>query len=341
MYFLVWTNNMKKKVLIIGGTNFIGRNLVVSLLEDKQYDVTLFNRGISEPNLFPKIKKIRGDRYSKDIELLKNENWEYVVDTSCYHPKNLKEILKNINNGIKKYIFLSTCSVYDLDTEDLIIDEYSKIKSFSEEEDIASSSYGVRKVKCEQIIEESGIPYNILRPGLVYGPYDDSDRLYYWLYQIKAYKEVLVPKEMTKTVSITYVQDLVKVIKELIGRENVNELYNVISHPLISITEIVEVGKEQLKKEPILIIDDTQVLKEEKIKEWLDIPFWLKGNSFKVMNEKLKKEISIEITSFDDSIKETIQFYDGLNWVEPKIGLKRKEQERLMKRIKKVRQNIL
>jgi len=98
---------MKKRILIIGGTNFIGRNIVESLLETNKYEVTLFNRGVTNPELFSDLKKLKGDRYSNDINFLRNDSWDFVIDMSCYYPKNLEELLKVLGNKVLKYIFIS------------------------------------------------------------------------------------------------------------------------------------------------------------------------------------------------------------------------------------------
>ena len=78
-----------KKLLILGGTNFIGRYLTERLLESSNYKITLFNRGCTNSHLFPEVKRIFGDRHTKDIRLLGNEKWDVVIDISCYFPNSL------------------------------------------------------------------------------------------------------------------------------------------------------------------------------------------------------------------------------------------------------------
>ena len=119
---------MKKRILILGGTNFIGRNIVESLLETNKYEIILFNRGITNPELFPDLKKIKGDRYSNDINFLKNNSWDFVIDVSCFYPENLEELLEILGNKVLKYIYISTCSVYELEDGKYLLDEESKTK---------------------------------------------------------------------------------------------------------------------------------------------------------------------------------------------------------------------
>ena len=102
-----------KKVLILGGTQFIGRNLVERLLEMDNFDITLFNRQETQVDLFPEVKKIKGDRETNDINQIAKESWNFVIDLSCYYPNWLKNTLTCLSDNLEKYILISTCSVYD------------------------------------------------------------------------------------------------------------------------------------------------------------------------------------------------------------------------------------
>ena len=102
-----------KKILIFGGTQFIGRRLVELLLENGEYDLTLFNRGKSMPDLFPNVKKILGNRRNEDINQLKDGEWDVVIDVSNYHPYPLQRAVDILKDKVKRYIYISTVSVYD------------------------------------------------------------------------------------------------------------------------------------------------------------------------------------------------------------------------------------
>ena len=81
----------KPKILILGGTSFIGRNLVEQLIQQDQYQLTLFNRGQTNNHLFPNLNFIQGDRNTDDILQIGNQNWDYVIDVSCYFPDSLQQ----------------------------------------------------------------------------------------------------------------------------------------------------------------------------------------------------------------------------------------------------------
>ena len=76
----------KEKILILGGTEFVGRLLVGALLQNPNYEIYLFNRGKTNPHLFPEVKKIIGDRETDDIKKIQTENWDYIIDFSSYFP---------------------------------------------------------------------------------------------------------------------------------------------------------------------------------------------------------------------------------------------------------------
>lgn len=324
-----------KKILIIGGTNFIGRNLVERLMHQGHYDLTLLNRGSTNANLFPNIKKITGDRNSPNITNLVKGNWDYVIDLSCYFPRSLEYILGGISKKIKRYIFISTCSVYD-GGEEVLKDESSQTKIYTKEDwdDETTATYGKRKVACEELIKNSRLNYTILRPALVYGRYDHTDRFYYWLNQVNCYNKILVPNNGTQKFSITYIQDLITTIELSINQTEDKNIYNVISHAEISIAKIIEATSKLLGKSPDLINVSPKYLLDNNISEWVKMPLWINSNFFTFKNEKILKSYHLKILPFEKSIEDTIKYYHELNWPEPKYGIKRFEQLELINNYK-------
>ena len=106
---------MKKKILIIGGTAFVGRVLLEHLLQLGGYEITLFNRGKTNAGLFSGVSQIHGNRETDDIKLLANKNWDVVIDFCGYYPLSLQKIVDTLRGRIGRYIFVSTGSVYDLE----------------------------------------------------------------------------------------------------------------------------------------------------------------------------------------------------------------------------------
>lgn len=320
------------KILIIGGTNFIGRNLLERLSEDKKYDITIFNRGKTNPQLFPNIKRIVGDRNSTDIKQIHQIKWDYIIDLSCYFPQSLSNILGGLSLNLKKYIFISTCSVYQ-DEKVNLSDENALIKSCSETQisDQSSNSYGNRKAECERILQTSKVNFTILRPDLVYGKYDPTDRFYYWLHQAKKFETILVPNNGNPKFSLTYVNDLVTTIEKTIEEKTDREVYNITTTTQTSIGQILKITSKKLQTNPELINGDSEFLHTNNISEWMDMPVWIDSDYSTFDNKKILDSYNLKFTDFKTSVLETIAYYNHLEWPLPTFGIDREKQQSLIR----------
>jgi 2'-hydroxyisoflavone reductase len=328
---------MKEKILIIGGTNFIGRNLIEKLLKLNQYEITVFNRGKTNPELFPQINKIRGDRRTDDIKLIGEQKWDYIIDCSCYYPDSIDNLLDSISGKVKRYILISTVSVYDnVSDKSILRNEEARILDCSEEEsrDTSNDTYGERKAECERRLQIGNQPYFILRPSLVYGKYDHTDRFYYWLYQIKKQNEILVPNGGVQTFAVTYVEDLVNCIIESIKKEGESDIYNVTSFPKLSISEILNSSAQLLARDPPRHNAESAFLIKEEISEWYDLPLWLDSDYFTYSNMKMLANYKLQLTDYIISLKRTIDYYDQLGWPVPKYGINEIRKQELISKLK-------
>lgn len=322
------------KILIIGGTNFIGRNLIEKLSATKKYDLTIFNRGITNSELFPNIKRIIGDRNSSDVKRIHKTNWDYIIDLSCYFPASLNHILSGLSQNLKKYIFISTCSVYQ-EYKVHFSNENALIKTCTKDQfnDQSTDSYGNRKAECERILQAAKFNYTILRPDLVYGKYDPTDRFYYWLHQAKKYDEILVPTNGKPSFSLTYVDDLVTTIEKTIIEKPDRESYNITTTTQTSIGQIIDFALEVMENKPTLINASSQFLKENTINEWTDMPVWIDSEYSIFDNKKIIDHYQLNFTDFKTSVRETIAYYDSLEWPTPAYGIDREKQRSLIGKI--------
>lgn len=327
-----------EKILIIGGTSFIGRNLVEQLIKENNYDLTLLNRGITNAHLFPDIKKIKGNRNTKEIAELVSGNWDYIIDVSCYFPTSLEHILGAIATKLKKYIFISTVSVYE-EGDQKLKDELATTLAFTRAiyNDDSPETYGKRKAACEELLKSSGLNYTILRPSLVYGKYDATDRFYYWLHQVKKCDKIVLPNNGIQPTSLTYVQDLVKAIVLSINKSEDKNTYNVISQPKTSIANIVALASKLLKKSPETINVPGKYLLDNNIAEWTDMPLWINSDFDTFTGKKIQESYNLDIVQFEESMKATIAYYQEMNWYEPKYGITRMKQLELMNNYEKLK----
>ncbi len=324
---------MRSKVLVLGGTSFIGRHFVEQMLKNAHVDLVLANRGSTNQHLFSGIRRIVLNRMGELPREIADESWDYVIDFSCYFPDSLQAVIDGLNHQPKKYIFISTCSVYDNEDYKLTLrNETAPILTCTEQQktDESPASYGARKAECERILIQSGLPYTILRPALVVGPYDSTDRFYYWLYQLKHNTQLLFPNEGKNVFSITYVKDLVNTIIAVTKPGMACNIFNVISHPQTSITEIVSEARNFISSESTTVNIDPTYLLEKNVAQWTDIPLWLNCNYFTYSNKKIIDKLGITSTPLSTILVETIEYFESIQWPKPTYGMSQKETDQLI-----------
>lgn len=180
------------RILVLGGTQFVGRHFVEVALE-RGHDLTLFNRGISGPGLFPDVEQIRGDR-TVDLSALSDRTWDAVFDPSCYVVKAARLAVGTLAGRVGHYTFVSSLSVY-ANQNAPGIDETAPVGTIDDPttEVVDGETYGPLKALCEQEVLRAFPGALIERCGFIVGPYDDVDRLPWWIRRITDGGEVLAP----------------------------------------------------------------------------------------------------------------------------------------------------
>src|SRR5688572_19832884 len=210
------------KILILGGTAFLGPELVEAA-QQHGHELTLFNRGRTNPHVFPDLEKLRGDRDPKKDEGLKaleGRKWDAVIDTSGYVPRIVSASAELLAPNIKQHGFVSSISVYPEDHR-AGADESAPVGKMQDEpvETMGASfeNYGPLKALCEQAAERAmpGRATNV-RPGLIVGPGDPTDRFTYWPVRIDRGGEVLAPSPQDAPVQFIDVRDLAEWIIKLV-----------------------------------------------------------------------------------------------------------------------------
>jgi 2'-hydroxyisoflavone reductase len=196
------------RILVIGGTRFLGRHLVEAALE-RDHDVTLFNRGKTNADLFPSVPKLRGDRAS-DLSALQGKTWDVVIDTCGYVPRVVNASVQALARSTSLYVFISSISVYAEFTSSAI-NESSPVATIPDEtvEEVTNETYGPLKALCERAAEKA-MPGRVLqiRPGYIVGPHDPTDRFTYWPYRVAQGGEVTVPGKPESPIQFIDARDL-------------------------------------------------------------------------------------------------------------------------------------
>jgi len=206
----------KKKLLILGGTRFLGPALVDAAMA-KGWTLTLFNRGQTNPGLFKErpLEEIHGDRnVAADLKKLAGRKWDAVIDTSGYFPRQIRSVMEVLAGNAGQYVFISSISVYASPMK-AGMDETAPVMRLAAGtdvdaiKDIGEGNYGPLKLLCEEAAEK-GMPGKALniRPGYIVGTRDGSDRFTYWPVRVRKGGEVLVPGKPSDPLQFIDVRDL-------------------------------------------------------------------------------------------------------------------------------------
>lgn len=260
------------KILIIGGTRFLGRHLVNSA-RARGHEVTLFNRGQTNPDLFQRVEKIRGDR-EKDLDQLSGE-WDAVIDTCGYVPRVVKMSAEALKDKAGKYVFISSISVY-ADFKKIGIREGHPVGKLEDEtvEEITGEAYGPLKALCEKTVQDVfGIHSLVIRPGLIVGPHDPTDRFTYWVSRIARGGDVLVPEGPDAPTQFIDVRDVADFIIHLL-EQDVSGVFHT-SGETISLEALFQTCKLASGSDANFKWASVDFLNQNNVAPWSDMPAWV------------------------------------------------------------------
>jgi 2'-hydroxyisoflavone reductase len=275
-----------KSLLVLGGTRFLGPAIVDAALE-RGYEVTLFNRGKSNPHLYPDLEKLRGDRDTGDLAALEGREWDLVVDTSLYLPSHAKAMAELLAERVEHYVMISTISVYDT-PEGPVGDENTKLTTISDEDTAKVTKigdvmrvgggrfYGPLKVRSEQQLE-AAMPgrVTVLRPGVIAGRDDPSDRLPYWVVRVAQGGEILMPDPPDQGVQFTDARDLGVASVEF-GAARTAGIFNTAGFAgKVTLQELVHGCKIVLGSDCSFTWASEEFLLENQVRPFSELPFWL------------------------------------------------------------------
>ncbi len=324
------------KILIIGGTRFLGRHLV-NAARVRGHTVTLFNRGKSNPNLFLQVDKFQGDR-EKDLDQLMGQHWDVVIDTCGYFPRIVRMSAAALKDKVENYVFISSISVYS-DFSKIGINESDPVGKIEDEtmEDITGESYGPLKALCEKAVQDVfGIDSLLIRPGLIVGPHDPTDRFTYWPVRVARGGTVLAPDRPEALTQIIDVRDLSRFIIELI-EQNVSGIfnatgpdYNLSFGRLLDTCKLIGNSDAKFKWAP------PAFLNENNVAAWSDMPAWLpdSGEDAGFARVDISKALhaGLKFHSLEETVHDTLEWANSrpadYEWL---AGLKAERENELLK----------
>ena len=198
------------RLLLLGGTGFVGRHITEAALA-AGHDVTLFNRGQTNAELFEGATRLTGDREAGDLSALATGEWDAVVDVNAYTPRRVRESIAALDGRVGHYTFISTVSgVVHGPSSGAPVDESAPLERLEDPttEVVTNESYGGLKVRCEEEVQ-AAFPgaSTIIRPGIVAGPHDPTDRFTWWVRRAARGGEMLVPDRPDQPVQVVHARD--------------------------------------------------------------------------------------------------------------------------------------
>jgi 2'-hydroxyisoflavone reductase len=268
------------RILVLGGTGFLGPHVVRAAVASG-HTVTIFNRGRTNTHLFPSIENLIGDR-DGDLASLEGREWDAVIDNSATDPKWVRDSAQLLHDSVGTYLFTSTRSVYaDFSTVGMDVDgpTYDVDRAWIDEG--RQLSYGEAKTLCE-IEANAAMPGRtlIVRPGLIVGPGDNTDRFTYWPVRIDRGGEVLAPGEPDNPVMLIDVRDLAEWYVRLLERQATGVFNALGPEAPLSYAELLY-GIRAITAAPVSFTwVDTTFLLEREVRPYSHMPLWMpaRGN---------------------------------------------------------------
>src|SRR5437899_8535598 len=270
------------RILILGGTGFTGPYEVRYALS-RGHKVTTFNRGKTHPGELPnEVEQLIGDRNGK-LDALKGRQWDVVIDNPTTLPAWVRDAAQVLRSNVENYVFISTISVYgEVKTgpdENAPMEKYEGADPYKETLEAMKAGgykiYGPLKALSEREAEK-WFPGKILivRPGLIVGPRDETDRFTYWPVRIDRSGEVLAPGSPNDPVQFIDARDLAEWIIRMVENRETG-IYNATgpAKPL-GIGGMLDQTKDAEKSNANFAWLPYEFLKEQKVQAWSDMPVW-------------------------------------------------------------------
>ena len=262
------------KLLVLGGTKFLGRGVVEAA---GGHEVTIANRGRTNPELFPDVERIQVD-LTEDLGALAGREWDAVVDLDPTQlPRHTRRRAELLRDAVGHYVFTSTISVYA--DPSVPLHESSPLLEPPDPEPDAFDMelYGNLKVGSERTVQDVfGDRCAIVRPGLIVGPHDPTDRFTYWPRRLAEAGPVLAPGRPEQPVQIVDARDLGAFLVH-VAEGRVSGVFNGTGP-----AETLTLGDtlERIAPDAELVWVDDETLIAAGVGPWMELPLWLPGDEY-------------------------------------------------------------
>ncbi|HSE13931.1 MAG TPA: NAD-dependent epimerase/dehydratase family protein [Rudaea sp.] len=301
------------KLLILGGTGFLGPHIVGTAVA-RGHTMTLFNRGKTHPGLFPDLEKLHGDRKS-DMSVLEGRKWDAVIDTSAYIPADVTRSTTLLAPNVGQYLLISTVSVYArIDKPGL--DESAPLATTTDPDaqKVTNENYGALKVLCEKAaLKVMPGRVTVVRPGLIVGPGDSTDRFTYWPVRVARGGEVLAPGTPKDFTQFIDVRDLAEFLvlcleKQILGTFNADAQAG-----SITMGSLLDACKQATGSNASFTWVDAKFLEQQKVSAWGDMPAWIPATGddagFGQVSAAKARSAGLHYRPLADTVKDTLAWF--------------------------------
>jgi len=256
------------KILVLGGTVFLGRHVVQAAIDDG-HEVTLFNRGRRNPQLFAGVERLVGDR-NTDMGALRGRRFDAVIDCCGYTPAQLARTAEVLGGDVPHYVFVSTISVYAAFAPGVPYDESAPIAA-------GAQGYGPLKARTEEAAEAAW-PGRVahVRPGLIVGPHDPTGRFAYWPARVARGAEVLAPGRPDRPTQFIDVRDLANWCLHL-AKQRTTGAFNAVG-PLVPMAAVLEACRSVTAAAASFVWVPDEMLVAHGVEPFTGLPLWIPEN---------------------------------------------------------------
>jgi 2'-hydroxyisoflavone reductase len=294
------------RLLVLGGTKFLGRAAVEEAVA-RGHNVTLFNRGQTNPELFPEAEKLRGDR-DGGLSALEGGEWDAVIDPSGFVPRIVRDSAELLRGSVGHYVFVSSGSVYSGPYEPGYDENAPTVELEDPKSEDVARDYGALKAACEEVVREV-FPegHTNVRAGLIVGPHDGSGRFTYWPLRLSVGGEALAPAPPERLVQFIEARDLGAWLVECCERQVVGT-FNATSEPL----PLGDVLAACRTGDAEIVWVDEQFLLDEGVGPWMELPLWVPPDEGAFLEMSVSKAVEAGLTF--RPVEETAR--DTLAWAQ-------------------------
>lgn len=295
------------ELLLLGGTRFLGRHVAEAALA-AGHRVTMFHRGRTGAEVLPHVPRILGDR-DGGLGSLSGRRWDAVVDLCGYVPRVVRASAEALAGSVGRYLFVSTISVYaepvpGYAREDAPLARLSDPGS----EVVDGASYGALKALCESEVQRLfGSRSTVVRPGLIVGPFDSTDRFPYWPRRIARGGDVLAPGDGSQPTQFVDVRDLARFLIRLLEHDAGGVMHATGPREPLDLRTCLETLRAALGSDASFEWVGESFLLERGVQPWLELPLWVPASeaAFETCDISAALAAGLEFRPLAESARDT------------------------------------